>query len=306
MAIVVHCMTIIDLPMVYKKAKRGEAPEFLSHQVSEADWFYLDNYARAEQPLNVVCGGWEHCEPDYRIDRLDFPFYSIEFVARGKGALKICKNSHLLGPGSVFTYGPGVAHFISTDAGEPFVKYFVDFTGPKAKKMLRMYSLAPGSVARILSPDAILRIFDDLIANGNTGSRFSSPICAILVQHLMLKIAETVIVENTGSTAAFATYQKCREFIRDNAVSLRTLKQVSARCRVDEAYLCRLFRRYDDQSPYGYLMRLKMNIAAQRLQKPDVLVKQVAYELGFSDPFHFSRSFKRVFGLSPGAFRQLR
>ncbi len=299
-------MTIIDFSMSNKNARKGKAPEFFSHQVSEADWFYLDNYARAHQPLNVVCGGWEHCEPDYRINRLDFPFYSIEFVARGKGDLKICDNSHRLRPGSVFTYGPGVPHFISTEAAEPFVKYFVDFTGPKAKTMLRKYSLAPGSVVRISSPDAILRVFDDLISNGNTGSRFSSPICATLVQHLMLKIAETVVLEDRGSTAAFTTYQRCREFIRDNAMRLRTLKQVAEQCRVDEAYLCRLFRRYDDQSPYEYLMRLRMNIAAQRLKKPDVLVKQVAYELGFTDPFHFSRAFKRVFGLSPGAFRQLR
>jgi AraC-like DNA-binding protein len=299
-------MTILDLLVSNKKAKKGEAPEFFSQQVAEADWFYLDNYARTRQPLNVVCGGWERCEPDYRIDRLDFPFYSIEFVARGRGVLNISDKKHALRPGNVFSYGPGVPHFISTDVTEPFVKYFVDFTGPKAKTMLRTYSLAPGSVVRISSPDAILRIFDDLIANGNTGSRFSSPICATLVQHLMLKIAETVVVEDKSSTAAFTTYQTCREFIRDNAMNLRTLKQVAGQCRVDEAYLCRLFKRYDDQSPYEYLMRLRMNIAAQRLQKPDVLVKQVAYELGFTDPFHFSRAFKRVFGLSPGAFRQLR
>ena len=49
-----------------------------------------------------------------------------------------------------------------------------------------------------------------------------------------------------------------------------------------------------------------MNLAAQRLQEPGTLVKQVAAELGFDDPFHFSRTFKNVFGLSPEAFRRLR
>jgi AraC-like DNA-binding protein len=36
------------------------------------------------------------------------------------------------------------------------------------------------------------------------------------------------------------------------------------------------------------------------------LIKQVAEQTGFSDPFHFSRAFKSVFGLSPDAFRKLR
>ncbi len=75
---------------------------------------------------------------------------------------------------------------------------------------------------------------------------------------------------------------------------------------MNNAYLCRLFRRYDHQSPYQYLLRLKMNLAAEILQRPDALVKQVAEAIGFSDPFHFSRSFKTVFGLSPDAFRRLR
>jgi len=53
-------------------------------------------------------------------------------------------------------------------------------------------------------------------------------------------------------------------------------------------------------------MQLKMSAAAVRLQREDKLVKQIAYELGFSAPFHFSRAFKKVFGLSPAAFRKLR
>jgi len=42
------------------------------------------------------------------------------------------------------------------------------------------------------------------------------------------------------------------------------------------------------------------------LQQPGALVKQVAEEAGFTDPFHFSRVFTSVFGLSPTAFRGLR
>ena len=45
--------------------------------------------------------------------------------------------------------------------------------------------------------------------------------------------------------------------------------------------------------------------AARRLQSPGILVKHVAEELGFADPFHFSRTFKRVFGVSPGRFIRL-
>jgi AraC-like DNA-binding protein len=42
-----------------------------------------------------------------------------------------------------------------------------------------------------------------------------------------------------------------------------------------------------------------MQRAAALLQQPGVMVKTVALDLGFSDPFHFSRAFKRHFGVTP-------
>ena len=75
---------------------------------------------------------------------------------------------------------------------------------------------------------------------------------------------------------------------------------------MNNAYLCRLFRRYDHQSPYQYLLRLKMNFAAEHLQRPGVLVKHVAVEAGFTDQFHYCRVFRSVFGVSPTRFRGLR
>jgi AraC-like DNA-binding protein len=87
---------------------------------------------------------------------------------------------------------------------------------------------------------------------------------------------------------------------------LRTLGEIAAECHINNAYLCRLFRRYSDQTPGHFLLRLKMNHAAELLQQPGALVKTVAEEVGFADPFHFSRAFASVFGLPPSAFRGLR
>jgi AraC-like DNA-binding protein len=75
---------------------------------------------------------------------------------------------------------------------------------------------------------------------------------------------------------------------------------------VDAAYLCRLFQRHDHQSPYQFLMHLKMKLAAEWLQQPGALVKQVAERAGFSDQFHFSRAFKSVLGVAPDIFRRMR
>lgn len=284
----------------------GEVPPFYSTQVLKAQRFYLDVQALKRPELAVVCGGGEHCEPDFCIDRKDFPYYSIECVARGKGELILAGKKYPLIAGTVFAYGPKTPHVITTHARDRLVKYFVDFSGRQALALLREYELLPGTATHVHSPTQILRIFDDLIGNGQSASRFAGPICATLLKYLVLKIAETSVSYDFKGTVAFSTYQTCCEFIQENCLTLQSLSEIAEACHIDEAYLCRLFKRFGDVSPYKYLMRLKMNVAATRLQCPDTLIKEVAFTLGFSNPFHFSRAFKKAFGISPGAFRRLR
>ena len=59
-------------------------------------------------------------------------------------------------------------------------------------------------------------------------------------------------------------------------------------------------------SPYQFLLRLKMNAAAEQLAQPGALVKNVAADFGFTNPFHFSRVFKSVFAVLPEMFRKIR
>lgn len=287
-------------------AKPAVVPEFFSLQVREARRFYLDLAPPDLRPTVVVCGGCECCEPDYSIHRENFPYYSIEFVARGEGVLTLGDHSVTLFPGVVFSYGPGTPHDIVTDRDDPLVKYFVDFTGSQATRMMRQHGLAPGATARVFAPVEIQGIYDDLIEDGLRGSRLGPPLCAALLEYLILKIDDCRLPVAAAETPAFATYQRCRQHIQTHYARLTTLGRIARECHVDPAYLCRLFARYDHQTPYQFLTRLKMNLAAQSLQNPGTLVKQVAAGLGFSDPFHFSRVFKRVLGLSPEAFRRLR
>lgn len=57
--------------------------------------------------------------------------------------------------------------------------------------------------------------------------------------------------------------------------------------------MCRLFQRFGQTTPHRALQRRRMVYAVDLLQRGDLLVKEVAERMGFDDPFHFSRAFKR-------------
>ena len=288
------------------KRQATSPPDFFSAQVSSARRFYLNLQPPRGTKLAVVCGGVEQCAPDYEIRRETFPFYSIEYVARGEGSLKLGRRSHELRPGIIFAYGPGIRQHIQSSPQKPLVKYFVDFAGTQSAQWIQRSGLAPGKVSQVFPPNEIQPLFDELIRSGQRGTRHTPELCRQLLGCLGVKLMEARAPLQSEDSAAFAAYQSSRQFMQEHFQKLRTLEQVAQECHLHTAYLCRLFRRYDHQSPYLFLTRLKMNEAASQLQRPGALVKNVAADLGFANPFHFSRVFKSVFGISPDEFRKLR
>jgi AraC-like DNA-binding protein len=165
--------------------------------------------------------------------------------------------------------------------------------------------LAPGRVTQTAAPAEIAGLFDQLIRSSRRPTPFTPRLAPLLLEALVLKAAETALRPGEAVTAAFATYQRCRTQIDKSWASLPSLAAAARVCHVDAAYLCRLWRRFDHETPYQYLQRLKMTDAARRLHAPGRTVKAVAADLGYGDAFHFSRVFKRVMGLSPSRFAQL-
>jgi AraC-like DNA-binding protein len=63
--------------------------------------------------------------------------------------------------------------------------------------------------------------------------------------------------------------------------------------------LTSLFRA-ETGTPLGrFILMERIALAQLRLRRPDASVKAAALDLGFADPFTFSRAFKRVTGRSP-------
>lgn len=284
-----------------KRAVSGQeaAPDYFSTQVSAARRFYL---ALKPLPLREMCvlsGGWESCCPDYEIKRKNFPFLIAEFVVHGTGQLTLNGEEFVLRPGTGFVYGPGFPHLIRTDAAVPMKKYFAVFSGRPAVKLLKECHLLPGTVVHVADPVHIQGVFDDLIQYGLSDHSDRNRMCGVALQYLVMKMRDLSIPQGQGVTRAFETYQRCRKFIEEHYRENRSLKEVATACRVDMAYLCRLFQRFGRQSPFQYLQHLRMNRAVDMLRTSGRMVKEVASELDFSDQYNFSRAFKKFYGVSP-------
>lgn len=83
-----------------------------------------------------------------------------------------------------------------------------------------------------------------------------------------------------------------------------TVSEVARRLGVTPAHLTRLFDHHLGVSPLQYYRRLRMEVAASLLINTTRSIKEISFELGFANPFHFSRSFSRFTEISPSEFRR--
>jgi AraC-like DNA-binding protein len=276
--------------------------KFISTHVTEARRYFLDLNPRSDCALAVVCGGVERCSPDYEIRRDTFPYVGIEFVAEGLGTLELSGREHVLRPGTAFAYAPGIPHRIRNSTQAPMLKYYMDFAGRDARKLLKSTPLGLWKPVQVAAPHEIIDLFESLQRNGTVPTTWTHSVCVHLLSLIVLKISELEVPAGAVGTRAFPTYQRIRRHIEAHYLELRTVEEIADACHVNASYLCRLFQRFARHSPYQLLLRLKMDRAAALLLESDMPIKEVSAMLGFSDPFHFSRSFKRLFGLAPAVF----
>lgn len=98
--------------------------------------------------------------------------------------------------------------------------------------------------------------------------------------------------------------ERARQFLdaeRTRVVHSAELEAITGLTRYEVA---RQFRLMLGTSPHRYLLGRRLELARQRM-RGDRSLADVAYEAGFADQAHFTRTFKAAFGLTPARYRAL-
>jgi AraC family transcriptional regulator len=289
-----------------EKIDRPDASNLLSKQVTAARYFFLNLAPTSREPITLVMGGREQCNPDYAILRRGFPFHVLEYVVSGQGSVQLDRRRHALRPGVVFAYASSTHCEIHTDPRNPMVKYFLTFSGSGVPLRLRRCGVALGTAKQLAAHAEVTSVLEDLVREGQRSGALARRICAVLFELLLLKIEDTSTLAPHASEPAREAFLRCKALIDAEAERLGTLEEIAAATGVEASSVCRWFRRYQGTSPYQYLLRRKMNIAAEHLVENGGLVKEAAQRVGFADPYHFSRAFKSVHGVAPRALLHYR
>lgn len=280
-----------------------EKPRFISTQITKGDYYFLN--LKPGKETTVVCGGYEQCSLDYRYQRSEANYLSIEYIVAGRAALELRGKRYVLQPGSLFGYRHDTLWTMSSLGKTPLRKYFLALGGDEAKALYEASPLSSENPVDFPGVRWIEELFRQITKFGAEEDELSTLTCTRLAEVLLLQLRREFDSKSEPThSIAHSAYKRCRSYLRDHFLELESANELARATNVDPTYLSRLFRTFDQESPYKCLMRLKMGHAARLLIQQDLSVKEVSYLIGYSDQLQFSRSFKRVYGVAPIHFKK--
>jgi AraC-like DNA-binding protein/ligand-binding sensor protein len=96
---------------------------------------------------------------------------------------------------------------------------------------------------------------------------------------------------------------RARHFIAQNKTEALSLGAVAKAAGASVFHFCKVFKGATGLRFTDYLARVRAEDARVRLTNRNVRVSEVAYEVGFQSLTQFNRTFHRIFGVSPSAYR---
>lgn len=182
-----------------------------------------------------------------------------------------------------------------------------DDGGPLAERLARLW---PRPVLQFSAAEEVGRIaalfeaLGDEEALGRDGARTAQrAILALLVIELSRAAASEERFAAVTLRRADATVEALRRLINARHRETRRLADYAESLGMTTDRLNEHCKRATGVTA-GHLMRQRVITEAKRLLLFTALsASQIAYELGFADPTHFSRFFRRYAGMSPSSFR---
>jgi len=146
---------------------------------------------------------------------------------------------------------------------------------------------------------AMESVFMRLLEEAERAGPETSRICGCLGEALLLQASRECREQSARHPRREEQFLRVRRYILDRLEQPLTVHGVAQDVGLSRVYLHRLFREFEGESPQVWIQRQRLSLAAELLQSGGRSVKEVAYALGWGDPYSFSRTFKRIKGIPP-------
>jgi AraC family transcriptional regulator of arabinose operon len=228
--------------------------------------------------------------------------YILLYCLDGEGWISINKKTIKLTPNTGFIIPENTAHKYGSSLNAPWSIYWVHFSGSYAETFYSRFSKTRNEAVkiafdqtRIILLNTIIKLLDSDLNDEKTElSHFK--LIGFLSSLCYSDVLEQSNIEDRINRSII--------FMKENLSSVLTIDQLAVHVHYSVSRYSELFRQRTGYAPIQYFIRLKIQKSCEYLYFGNMNIKEICKEVGFEDPYYFSRMFKKQIGMAPMFYRK--
>nr|WP_325205395.1 AraC family transcriptional regulator [uncultured Oscillibacter sp.] len=260
--------------------------------------------------LRLYQYGWEQCAPLHSFGPYVRNHYLFHYVVSGRGHLDATDASGMrrdydLGPDQGFLICPGQISTYVADRNQPWKYVWLEFDGLRVSEFVESAGLDLSQpVYRPQSSAQGQRVRDIMLYMADHSDASPLYLTGLLFLFLDLLI-------QTSSTRRALHGVQLKDFYIQEAINYMernyqrelSVEELADVCKLNRSYFSKLFKDSMGCPPQEFLIRLRLAHAADLMKGTRKSIGDIAARCGYPNQLHFSRAFKKRYGISPREWR---
>lgn len=228
----------------------------------------------------------------------------LMYCLQGQGWYQLGSEKHEISANQVVILPARVPHQYGANPADPWSIYWLHFSGLQADSFQQFLHGSGQTVPITIVPnDERFRLFDDIFAHLTMSFNPDNLIfAACCLSHFLATFRESVYKQAVQADTGDAVSASI-DFMKQRLHQSLTLAQLADQAGLSISHYSALFRRKTQSSPMNFFNFLRMQEACRLLENTTMRIKEIAAQLGFNDPYHFSRTFHQFIRHSPRQYR---
>lgn len=179
------------------------------------------------------------------------------------------------------------------------------FCGEKAQKMSKEFSLVRNLIPSVNNMVANREmLFDEIFNNLAKGFHDENlEYVNFCFAHLLATFIYANKTHDDIEEESSPVVRRAINYLGKNLNKKLTLSKLASEVGYSPTYLSTLFKKETNYSPISYFSHLKILKACEFLDYTNMKVKEISFNLGYTDPYYFTKDFTKKMGLSPRNYR---
>jgi AraC-like DNA-binding protein len=250
---------------------------------------FISNVADKESPIFVNDIGWHKTNSGHTYGPAKRPYYLIHLIISGSGTIERNGQVTKLSSGDAFIIRPDEITTYVADKTNPWEYCWISFYGNYSHEIMRQTTDENNVRYNKSGYVALKSVLDN------------EKIDTISSLNVLFSVLESIKTNQPNTYEDFV--EIAVKHFENNYYKDLNVTTLANMLGISRAHFTTSFTKRIGQTPYNYLLNVRINHAKEYLTKTQMSVTEVAYSVGFTSLERFSEMFKQITGLSPLSYK---